>query len=281
MARFGQEVEAEKRAGNGPNITTSAYSVPVYTVGADQPTVSVTLANPQGEKNPPLSEAWRAVPLPANAHPANGTDGAMVVWQPDTDKMWEFWQLRKTVAGEWQASWGGAMREASHNKGIFGPDAWPGAQSWWGTSATSLPLVGGLMTIDELKRGEINHALSLSIPNPRAKVFSWPAQRTDGASTDPNSLPEGTRLRLDPNLDLNALHLAPMTLMIAKAAQRYGIVIRDTSGVISFNAEDPTPTGTDPYSGSDGLFGGQNPRQLLATFPWQHLQVLKLQLQGA
>jgi hypothetical protein len=279
VARFGEEVNAEKQAGNGPNITTSAYSIPVYTVRDDQPTVPVTLANPQGETNAPLSAAWSAVPLPPDAHPATGTDGALVVWQPDTDKMWEFWQLRQSN-GEWLASWGGAMRNVSSNQGIFGPDAWEGAQSWWGTSATSLPLVGGLMTIEELKRGEINHVLSLSIPKPRAHTFSWPAQRTDGYSTDPQSLPEGARLRLDPNLDLDSLNLPHMTLMIARAAQRYGMVVRDQSGVISLNAQDPTPTGTDPYWGPNGLFEGKNPRQLLAAFPWEHLHVLKMQLQG-
>jgi hypothetical protein len=54
-----------------------------------------------------------------------------------------------------------------------------------------------------------------------------------GTSTSPVSLPEGARLRLGPNLDLAALHLPRLTLMIAEAAQHYGIVLRDTAGDVT------------------------------------------------
>ncbi len=275
VAHLAGEAAQEEAGGYGPNINTGGYSVPIYTVGPGQATIRVILDKP----NPALSAAIGAVPLPANAHPANGTDALLVVWQPSTDRMWEFWQLHQT-AGRWHASWGGAMRNVQRSEGIFGPASWPGAQSYWGAAATSLPEVGGLMTIAELKRHQIDHALQLGIPDPREHVWSWPAQRTDGVSTDPTSLPEGARLRLDPRLDLNALHLPPLTLEMARAAQRYGIVVHDTSGVVAFYVQDSTPTGTDPYDGPNGLFGGLNPRQLLASFPWKDLEVLKLDLHG-
>ena len=105
-----------------------------------------------------------------------------------------------------------------------------GAQPWWGATATGLPLLGGLMTIDELQRGSIDHALAMAIPHARAGVWSWPATHSDGDSSGPNSLPEGARLRLDPTLNLKKLNLPPMTRMMAEAAQRYGIVIRDRAG---------------------------------------------------
>ena len=107
--------------------------------------------------------------------------------------------------------------------------------------------------------GQINHALAIAIPNPRAGVYASPAQRTDGWSTEPLSLPEGAHLRLDPNLDLAALHLPRLTLMMAEAAQRYGIVVRDRAANVAFYAQDPTPTGTEPYTGAHGYFEGQVP----------------------
>ena len=55
--------------------------------------------------------------------------------------------------------------------------------------------------IDELKAGVIPHALALNIPWAKPNVYSWPAQRTDGRSTDPNAIPEGARFRLDPTVD--------------------------------------------------------------------------------
>jgi hypothetical protein len=132
--------------------------------------------------------------------------------------------------------------------------------------------------LEDLQLGQINHVLAIGVPNVRAGVYTSPAQKTTGQSTEPLSLPEGARLRLDPNLDLATLHLPPLTLMLAEAAQRYGIVLRDTAGDVTFYAQDPTPSGTNPYSGPDGYFEGRSPQQVLAAFPWSHLQLLKMEL---
>lgn len=274
VSAFDAEVAAEELARSGPWINTTAYSVPIYTVSAGQPTVPVVLVK---ATEAALSSAWNAVPLPATATAAAGSDGDLVVWQPSTDRMWEFWRLVHE-GGEWHASWGGAIQSVSSDSGVFGPEAWAGAKPWWGVTATSLPLAGGLITLEDLERGRIEHALAMSIPNVRAGVYASPAQRTDGQSLDPLSLPEGAHLRLDPNLDLAALHLPPLTLMVAEAAQRYGIIIRDKSQTIGFYAQDPTPTGTEPYRGSGGYFEGKYPNQLLASFPWSYLEVLDMDL---
>jgi hypothetical protein len=132
------------------------------------------------------------------------------------------------------------------------------------------------MLIDELAAGRIDHALALAIPSARRGVFSWPAQRSDGVNDDPASIPEGARFRLDPSLDLGKLDLPPVTRMMAEAVQRYGMVVRDQTGhAVGFYAEDPAPTGSDPYG---QLFGNQAPIDLLATFPWDRLQLLQMQL---
>jgi len=274
MAAFDEQITAEEQADNGPWINTTFYSRPIYTVPKDQPTVQVKL---MGTVEADLASAWKAVPLPANAKPAAGTDGILVLWQPSTNRLWEFWRLKHTTSG-WQAEWGGAMQNASSNPGVFTPEAWPGAKTWWGASASSLSVVGGLITLEDLKLGQINHALEMTIPNVRAGEYSSPAQRTDGKSTNPSSLPEGAHLRLNPNLNLASLHLPHFTLELAEAAQRYGIFITDGSPTIGFYAQDPTPTGTNPYTGPNGYYEGKPPNQLLTTFPWNELQLLKMSL---
>jgi hypothetical protein len=203
----------------------------------------------------------------------------LVVWQPSTDRLWEFWQLARTADG-WRAAWGGAMQDVSANAGVFGQNAWPGAEPWWGASASSLSIAGGLITLEDLEQGEINHALAMAVPDVRFGIYASPAQRTDGKSTDPLSLPEGAHLRLDPKLDLAALHLPRLTLMIAEAAQRYGIFVRDGAPAVTFFSQDPIPTGTEPYGGADGYFEGKYPSQLLASFPWSHLQLVTMELHG-
>lgn len=273
------EIAREDSLPGGPSetIDTTSYSVPIYTVAAGQPTVPVVL---EGTPHPTLSAAWSSVPIPAGAQPASGTDGDLVVWQPSRDRMWEFWRAVHESNG-WHARWGGAIQHVSANAGVYDTEAWPGATPWWGVTASSLAVVGGLVTFEDLAAGKIDHALAVSIPNVRAAVFAAPAQRTDGTSASPLALPEGTHLRLDPSLDLGALHLPPLTLLLAQAAQRYGIFVRDRSPNVDFYAQDPTPLGLNPYVGPGGFFRGRSANQLAAAFPWSHLEVLTAQLRSS
>jgi hypothetical protein len=268
-------VAGEEQIKKGPAINTTSWSVPLYTVPAGQPAVKVTLA--YASSNPTLQAAWEAVPLPADAQPAAGTDKHLVVWQPSSDKLWEFWHLERKGEG-WEAYWGGAIQHVSSASGSYGPEAWLGAKTSWGASASSLSIAGGLVTLEDLEKGTINHALAIAVPNTRAKTYASPAQRTDGGDGEATSLPEGAHLRLNPSLDLAALHLPHLTLMLAEAAQRYGIFVRDTAANVAFYAQDPTPTGANPYTGKQGYYEGKSPAQLLATFPWSELQLLKMEL---
>jgi hypothetical protein len=260
----------------GPWIERGGTST-LYVVPSGTPTVRVQLD--PGSWKVALQQTMEAVPIPAGAVPAVGPDAHMTVWQPSTDRLWEFFKARKLADG-WHAATGGAMSSASRSAGYYSTDSWPGlSQSWWGATATSLPVIAGTMTIAELRAGVVPHALALNIPYARPKVFSWPAQRTDGTSTDPNAIPEGARFRLDPALDIDNLNLPPVTRTMAKAAQRYGMIVRDQTGhAVSFFAENPAPTGTNPYTGTGGIFGGKTINQLTAAFPWEHLQLIKMRL---
>jgi hypothetical protein len=270
VSALGAEVHREEVRGNGPWIDVTTDGVPVATVPSDQRTVSVKLEHPP---DPALTSAWRAVPIPTTARPSSG-DHDLAVWQPSTDRMWEFFQLHHTPAG-WQAEWGGAMQHVSSNAGVYSASAWPGAHSYWGVTAASMPLVAGAMTIKQLEARNIDHALALTIPNTRAGVYASPAQRTDGKIASSDAIPEGARLRLDPKLNLASLHLPPLVRLIAQAAQRYGIVVRDTSGVVSFIGQDPL---NGDFSIYRRLAQGLYPNKLLAKFPWSHLQVVKMDL---
>ena len=270
------QVHTQLAAHNGPWINTKAYSVPVYEVPADQPTVHVTI-DPGGRTGlTSLEQAVDAVPIPPGATPAAGTDEQMVIWQPTNDRMWEFWKMELRSNG-WHAGSAGAIQHLSTDPGYYTTGSWPGAQPWWGATATGLPLIGGLITIQELQRGRIDHALAMGVLHPRAGTWSWPATQSDGDGTDPDSLPEGARLRLDPSLNLDSLDLPPLTKMLAEAAQRYGIVIRDRSSNVAFYGEDSTPTGSDAWQQA---YGSHYPDWFLARFPWEGLRVMQLDLQA-
>jgi len=277
VASLALEVARERTIGVGPWIQTRHSSTPVYTVPEGQPTVSVWLDRPVRPWNAAWRRAFSAVPIPDGARPAAGPDHHMTIWQPSTDRLWELYRGRHTVTG-WHAAWGGAIEHVSANKGYYDASAWAGATPNWGATATSLPVVGGTMLLREIAAGHIDHALAFNVPDARRGAFAWPAQRSDGTGSI-TSLPEGARLRLDPQLDVASLGLPPLARMIAEAAQRYGIVVRDrTHHGVAFFGEDPTPTGTDPYHGQSGFFDGMMPDQLLADFPWSRLQVLRMHL---
>jgi hypothetical protein len=231
-----------------------------------------------------LQRAFNAVPIPPNARASGGSDRYLTIWQRSTDKIWELWQARKDADGRWHASWGGAMRNVSESPGYFTRRSWPGASAAWGAAATSLPLIGGTVRLTELQRGWISHALAISIPEPRAGVFSWPAQRTDGDWASASAIPEGARFRLDPKLRLRELHLPPLVLMMARAVKRYGMVVRDRSGggIGFFFQNTVVRPGPDPFWTEDwephpkGYLEGEWPSELLAKFPWSHLRLLKM-----
>ena len=253
-------------AARAPWINTWSYSVPVYRVGRRQPRVRVRL-----DTNwPRLARQWRSVPLPPGARPAPGTDGHLVVLQRSTDTLWEFYKLQR-ARGRWSARWGGRIVGVSRSPGYYS-----GAERDHGATATSLSLLGGLMTIDELRAGRIDHALAMAVPYARRGVSRWPAQRSDGYVDATSAIPEGTRLRLDPRLDVDTLTGPPIVRTMARAAQRYGIVVRDQSAGVTFYGEDPGRLGINPYGGPTGFFGGQYPNNLLRRhFPWERLQVIR------
>jgi hypothetical protein len=279
VAALAAEVEAQIAKGGYPAIAASSYSTPVYVVGAKQRKVPVKLDT--GGWGDPLRRALApGVPIPAGAKPAAGTDEHMTVYQPSTDRLWEFWGASKRPDG-WHARWGGAMQHVSTDPGYYTRSSWPGlrsAEGWnWGSTASSLPVAAGLVTGKELRRGRIDHALAAAIPNPCARTFAWPAQRTDGSSHSSTCIPEGARLRLDPKVDVASLGLSPVGQLLARAAQTYGVIVRDrTFGSVSFYAEDYQTAGRSSYRKAG--WGSVPAWKELDRFPWRRLQVLAMKL---
>jgi hypothetical protein len=279
MSAFQAEISREIGAGVGPWINTTQYSSPLYTAGAAQARVPVIMDGVSAASTL-ASQMAAGVPIPAGATAARGSDANLDVWQPATDTLWDFWGAYKAGDG-WHARWGGVMHDVSTSPGFF-RDRTDAAgklleSSSWGSSAIGVPAIAGVITLRDARQGVIDHALALAVPRACATRRVAPAVRSDGTSTAQDCLPEGARLRLDPSFDVNAL-TQPFARMIAKAAQDYGIVVRDqTASVTTFFAEDPTQYGSDLWVGTNGANGllGAYPWDLVQkTFPWGRLQLL-------
>ena len=283
-------------------VNINQFTPAIWIVGPNQPTVRVKLVdwtNPSYTFQP-LQDKWAAVPLPDNFEPASGTDEEACVYQPSTGKVWEFWLMRKTGAriknsagktvDEWGARWGGKLDDVSKAWGTFPTEGgdWKSATGQtYGTTATSIAFLSGVITIEEQQRGVINHVIGIALPETLAGRWSFPAQRSDGLTNADNAIPEGTIFRLPANLNLDAMDMDPYARMIAKAVQKYGMVVWDRAGTVSFRAENPAnkyPEG-DPYTKVNGILrcpGGQSQSACWADsngrlrgFPWDKLQALQ------
>lgn len=284
------DIDGDRPFKSGVWVGTDSWSTPVYTVPFDQPRVQVRA--PAGA-TPNLQPQWNDVPLPPDAQPAqphNGGDKVLLVWQPSTNTLWEFFVLEKVtdpLDPHWRAVYGGRMTNVSSNEGHFpGPTTGPGG---FGASATSISLLAGMQRIEEVRRAietpgvaPLDHALDYAVVSPRGRAgWCWPAQRTDGHLTSlaPEAIPAGTRFRLPHDFDVDlyaATHnMHPYAEMVAKTIQKYGMIARDSSSVVGWWAEDPTPTGTYPYAAFwNNKYPSAMPGGLFENFPFDQLQVL-------
>jgi hypothetical protein len=251
-----------------PTVNTKSDSVPIFTVASSQARVSVILDNRDAYANGLRATLRAGVPIPRGAQPAAGGDHHMVVWQPGTNTMWELWRATQ-VDGQWHAAFGGRINDASRSSGAF----FSSSGIELGATGSSLALAGGLMTLTEVSRGQIGHALAFAVVAARRGVWALPASRSDGYDKSPTAVPEGAHFRLPASLNISALHLPPFVAMMARAVQRYGMIVRDQAASVAFYAEDPTPEAYNPYP----ELLGSNPN-MLAKFPWRDLQLLKMNL---
>lgn len=210
------------------------------------------------------------VPIPENAKPSTGTDKALAIWDPTTDKFWEFWIAERNPKNkQWSACWGGRIDNVS--KASRGTFAFP-----YGTSASGLATVGSTITIAEAKALKIEHAMQLFLIYTKAGQTVYPANRNDGLSTEPGAIALGTRLRLPASVDVEKLEITPLAKAVARAAQKYGFMVNETAGAVAVGAESPNSYVAagkpDPWP---GIFKGVADYDILKGFPWDKLEVVQ------
>ena len=264
-------------------LNSARCAMPVYRAAPRQRRVRVRLAR-SAYQDPALLRALRSVPIPADAEPANCSDRNLAVTQRRRGgrvTQWELWRAQRTRRG-WVAGWAGVIHDVRKDRGFASPLQWRDrrarryvarhASVKWNVTASSASMTAGVITASDLRRGRIDHALAVALPDVARGVWVWPAQRTDGGAERAGRAAHGSRLRLDPSLDLRRLTLPPLVRMMAEAAQRYGIIVRDRTWTsTAFYTERLSPADAQRR---DALLGG-SPDRVLRRFPWASLQVLR------
>ncbi|MEE8574986.1 MAG: hypothetical protein V3T30_06190 [Thermodesulfobacteriota bacterium] len=186
------------------------------------------------------------IPIPTEAWADPEKDGHMLLIDPKLRKSWDFSRAKKRGDGSWRATrvdiWD------LNGEGVRAPFE---GKRWWmqGARGSGFPLIAGLIRVEEIEAGVINHALAYATPINRktgypggeAELCSPPASRTDGRGVGPGFIPVGARMQLDPELDLDKLGLTKATKVIAKAMQVYGMYNSDGAGTFKLYLQNLGP----------------------------------------
>lgn len=208
------------------------YTYPVYEVGPRTPRrtlrVDGVFSNVTGSGRQ-LALEQRVnlrVPIPRGLRAAAGSDAQVVLVDRDTGDEWGAWQLRRDGNGfraenayHYNVRWNGVPPRTSDGRPF-------------GSRGAGVPYLAGLVRPCEIARGRIDHALAFAYDAP-SPAHVYPASKSDGTGSGPGALPEGTRLQLDPSLSvarIRAWGCRRICLVVARALQRYGMFVIDSSG---------------------------------------------------
>jgi len=244
--------------GSDPN----QYTLPVYIVTKETPLVSIALSGTfsnvteNGEKVSLLKRPTVSVPIPDEAKPAKGSDGQIVLWNPETGDEWGFWRAKRK-SGSWIAK-----------NGYHYNTNWSGVPpSGFLSRGAGIPYLAGLIRPWEIETGAIEHAIALGYNYP-STLFIHPATRSDSDSLY-ELLPMGARLQLNPlltELDFDHFGLDRTGKIIARALQEYGMIVVDGSGHPKIYVE---------YSGTAGWKKEILNKNSVRKIPYTEFRVLK------
>ena len=209
----------------GAQRVASLYDYAATLVGptgitSSTPRYAITPTNyPMWGANPFANET---VPIPDGTPIPPGTDGHVSIADPTTQEIYSLWQT--THAGStWGSTWGSTV--AFQGDGRETPP-----QS---STATGLCRYAAVIRGSEIQAGQIPHALFFATDMASTTAFKYPAYKTDGdnAAGVPVPIPEGSRVQLDPSINVAAIaNITPGEIAVARALQTYGAYCGDKGG---------------------------------------------------
>jgi hypothetical protein len=189
--------------------------IPFAVVPATQPNVTVTI----GPDGYPDESDQGPMPIPPSVlveGGANSTgDRHVLVMKQGECRLYELYRAFKINEGQWQAD-STAIYDLKSN--ALRPAGWTSAD------AAGLPILPGLIRLDEVMAGEIAHAIRFTASRTQ-RAYVWPARHYASSITDLNVPPMGQRFRLKASKDISSY---PKDIqVIFTAFKHYGIILAD------------------------------------------------------
>lgn len=142
-------------------------------------------------------------------------DRHAIVLDPTSGKLYEFFVMGRQSDGSWAADQS-SIFDLKSNK--LRPDGWTSSD------AAGLPIFPAVVRYDELQRGEIEHALRVTIRRSR-REYVYPATHQAGHGTEENLPRMGERFRLRQDFDTSSF--SPTVRTILNALKKYGMFVAD------------------------------------------------------
>ena len=241
----------QARGGWGGGSLRMDFSIEVLRADASTPMRTFTpndeFYDPDGDNVP--------VPVPTSGRLegesgytcTNDGDCHLIVVQGD--KLYEMWRANisgGTFTGGCMAVWDLKRDYWSSNS----PSSYGRGMQCTSADAAGYPITDLLFTADEVKAGEINHAIRFILPNDRIRKGEMvlPATHSGVGKGTPtaDTVPYGARLRLKASVDISALK--PGAQVIARALKKYGMFLADGGNIALTGRAD-----TDTAAKWDGL----------------------------
>jgi hypothetical protein len=189
-----------------PDFGPPSYGIPYTTVGRGHETVDVRFRYADESDRGPY-------PFDARTPIEGGSDRHAIMVERGTCRLYELFDARWNGGNPNAGS--GAIWDLDSNR--LRPATWTSAD------AAGLPVLAGLIRWDEVKAGEIPHAIRFTV-DCTTDDFIWPARHEAGVS-DPDCPPMGARFRLRSDFDLSGF--SPKAKVILRAMKRYGLLLAD------------------------------------------------------
>jgi hypothetical protein len=106
--------------------------------------------------------------------------------------------------------------------------------TWTSADAAGLPILPGLLRLDEVQSGHVDHAIRFTAQRTDMR-YLWPARHQAGSADDPNLPPMGARFRLRADFDMAGYR--PDTQVVLRAMQHYGLILADNGSNWYFQGE--------------------------------------------
>ncbi len=202
--------------GDGPN-----YGIPVTVVAGSHPKVKVhfDFASESDRVRYPLGADTRI----EGGRTSDGDRHAIVV-DRDTCRLYETYATQQRN-GRWTAGSGAVWSLSSD---ALRPDTWTSAD------AAGLPILPGLLRWNEVKRGDIDHAIRFTT-DVTSRHHLWPARHDAGSQQSLAYPPMGARFRL--RASYHPSGFGPQALAVVKAMKTYGLVLADNGSPWFFQGE--------------------------------------------